>query len=290
MSVKDYPVTLKYGATSYPYTPSKPHRGRDYGCPSGTSLVVGGQTIGLSGATGYVFGAHTHVQEWAGGYANTREPNNAFKGGTVVNIDPVGTYPNNKNDGTQGDGTFGKFITIQSADGWNDTYCHLSQINVQIGQKVGQVSTPIDVLRIIASEIEGFPMQETHDGVYDKMLNDAWGWQPAENYVRHGWQVNPKHRGYLVNDINTLTKSNAALTTQNQALTTANGALTTQLKTANDQITDLTKQNEDLTKKNAELQKKLDEIAGGDAIIITRDSWNGLFDLIKEYFNKKNKK
>lgn len=46
----------------------------------------------------------------------------------------------------------------------------------------------------------------------------------------------------------------------------------------------------DLTAQNAELQAKLDAIDNGDAIIITRDSWNGLFDLIREYFNKKGAK
>lgn len=128
MSASDFPVTLKYGATSSPYDASHPHRGRDYGCPSGTPVVVDGVEIGLSGATGYVQGAHLHVQEWHGDYANTREPNNAFKGGTVTNVDL---------NGTQGDGSFGKFITIQTADGWNDTYAHLSQINVHVGQEIG---------------------------------------------------------------------------------------------------------------------------------------------------------
>lgn len=129
MNVADYPVTLVYGAYGIAgYTKEHPHRGRDYGCPIGTPLVVGGQQIGLSGATGKVTGPHCHVQEWKDNYANTREPNNAFQPGTVVNTDPYGT---------QGDGTFGKFITVQNSDGWNDSYCHLSSINVKVGDIVG---------------------------------------------------------------------------------------------------------------------------------------------------------
>lgn len=128
MTVADCPITLPYGATSAPYTSAHPHRGRDYGCPEGTPLVVAGQQIGLSGMTGHAIGPHCHVQEWHGDYSKTREPQNAFVAGTVVNIDP---------NGTQGDGSFGKFITIQTADGWNDTYCHLSQINVKVGQVIG---------------------------------------------------------------------------------------------------------------------------------------------------------
>lgn len=135
MTVQDFPVTLPYGSTAPPYDATHKHRGRDYGCPTGTPLVVAGQQIGLSGATGHVIGAHCHVQEWKGDYANTREPNDAFQGGTVTNIDP---------NGTQGDGSFGKFITVVNADGWLDTYCHLSRIDVKVGDRIGGTMEPTD--------------------------------------------------------------------------------------------------------------------------------------------------
>ena len=128
MTASDYPVTFPYGETGAPYSAARPHRGDDRGCPTGTPIVIGGQTIGLTGNTGYSTGAHLHIQEWSGGYANTRKPQNSFQPGVVVNVDPTGS---------QGDGSFGKFITIQTEDGWNDTYCHLSEINVQVGQVIG---------------------------------------------------------------------------------------------------------------------------------------------------------
>lgn len=136
----DYRVTLKYGATSAPYSASKPHKGRDRGCPTGTPLIVAGTQIGLTGETGFTIGAHLHTQEWINGYANTREPQNEFQAGVVVNIDPTGT---------QGDGSFGKFITIQTADGWNDTYCHLSRIDVKIGQVIGGAMTQSEAEKVV---------------------------------------------------------------------------------------------------------------------------------------------
>lgn len=127
-NASDYPINFPYGATSPPYSVAHPHRGDDRACPEGTPLVVAGQQIGLTGKTGYVIGAHLHIQEWRGDYSNTRKPQNSFKPGVVKNIDPAGT---------QGDGSFGKFITIQTSDGWNDTYCHLSRIDVKVGQEIG---------------------------------------------------------------------------------------------------------------------------------------------------------
>lgn len=127
MSAQDYAINFPYGATSAPYSPAHPHRGNDRACPTGTPIVINGTTIGLTGATGKVTGAHLHIQEWSGNYANTRRPQNEFKPGVVI-----GVYPN-----SAGDGTFGKFIDIRNDDGWVDSYCHLSAINVQVGQRVG---------------------------------------------------------------------------------------------------------------------------------------------------------
>lgn len=52
---------------------------------------------------------------------------------------------------------------------------------------------PIDVLRIIAGEVEGFD-RTVYDGAHDKELNDAWGNQPVENYIRHAYQVSTARR------------------------------------------------------------------------------------------------
>lgn len=122
MSAKDYAITFPYGATSAPYSPSHPHRGDDRPCPIGTPVVIDNITIGLTGATGRVTGAHLHIQEWQGSPSNTRKPQNSFKGGTVTTV------------AVSSD--FGIYVTI-TKDGWNTSYCHLSGTNVQVGQEIG---------------------------------------------------------------------------------------------------------------------------------------------------------
>lgn len=165
MSAQDYAVNFPFGATSAPYSATRPHRGNDRPCPAGTPIVINGTVIGLTGATGYVFGAHLHIQEHtADNYSNVRKPQNEFKPGTVI-----GVYPNSK-----GDGSFGKFIDIQTADGWVDSYCHLSAINVQVGQKVGgsmAEKTNLGTARILAESILGRDRDFTHAGKGDADLN-----------------------------------------------------------------------------------------------------------------------
>lgn len=52
----------------------------------------------------------------------------------------------------------------------------------------GQVSNPIDVLRIVAGEIEGYGLPDVYNGKYDGELQAAWGDKPIEEFIRHGFQ------------------------------------------------------------------------------------------------------
>lgn len=73
----------------------------------------------------------------------------------------------------------------------------------------GGMAHPVDLLRVIGSEIEGFDSAETHKGTYDKQLLGAWGNQPLEAYIRHAWKVNQLKRGDLINQL-AKTKASAA--------------------------------------------------------------------------------
>lgn len=137
-----YPITENFGwQQGYPLhtTPSDPavpatektkypgagygfHTGVDWGCPSGTPIVVNGVVIGLSGATGEVFGPHVHVGKFSSGICvNPGSPWN-FTSAVVTEIAE--------------DSTNGKYVRIQ-ADGSSYVYLHMSDnTKVEVGQEL----------------------------------------------------------------------------------------------------------------------------------------------------------
>lgn len=126
-TAKDYPVTQGYG-----YDPNYPlnagtHKGIDYGCPSGTPIVVNGVQIGLSGATGYATGPHLHVGRWVNGQPTNPGVGNGFTFNNAV-VTEVGQ-----------DAVNGKFVRVQG-DGASWVYLHMSQQTASVNQVLKQQS------------------------------------------------------------------------------------------------------------------------------------------------------
>lgn len=149
-----YPVTLGYKATTPPYgTALRPyHKGIDYGCPAGTPVVVNGVQIGLSGATGFVTGAHLHVGRFVNG-ADTN-PAGGFKFNSAV-VTEIGYDINN-----------GNFVRLQ-ADGASWVYCHLNSTNVTKGQV-----------------LKGEPMVNRGD-IINMWKSTGIKTDPPESYLKH---------------------------------------------------------------------------------------------------------
>lgn len=199
MTALDYSVNFPYGATSPPYgTVAFPfHKGNDRPCPTGTPIVINGTTVALTGNTGMASGPHLHIQEWQGNTANVRKPQNEFKPGAVIQVDSTG--------GT----TFGKYITIKNADGWNDSYCHLSQINVKVGDRIGEdMPTRQDIQSLWEMILERYPTEEefsfwttkTTSQLVDALLNGADRKNKRKSDVnwayKLGWNRNPEQKEY----------------------------------------------------------------------------------------------
>lgn len=60
-------------------------------------------------------------------------------------------------------------------------------------------------VRIIMSEVEGWDMNNIHSGKNDGLIMGAWQGHSWQEFIYHCWTVQPRHRGYLINDINSLT-------------------------------------------------------------------------------------
>lgn len=117
-----YPITTGYGyVAGYPLNNGF-HKGQDRAMPTGTSVLVNGVQVGLSGSTGASTGPHLHI----GRYVNGAATNPAGGGFSIAGAVVLDTGFDNIN---------GNYVRV--TDGGNGSvwvYLHLSTIRVVKGQ------------------------------------------------------------------------------------------------------------------------------------------------------------
>lgn len=188
----DYPITTGYGQIpGYPLNGGF-HRGQDRYMPIGTPVPVNGVTIGLSGNSGAVSpkptpanpnsGQHLHIGKWQGD--TVMNPN----GGGFALSNPTVTY-------TGYDATNGYHIKLLDDKGITWLYDHLSEIKVNLGDKIGgnDVST-VGEVEFNNLYIAFFGPMEVNPPTTD----DRKRWVGAEtNTVIRAMQADPRHPAWL---------------------------------------------------------------------------------------------
>ena len=117
---------------------------------------------------------------WGGGAGHT---------GVVVsaNTDTLDVFQ--QNDPT-GSGARIKRYTYAGVIGW----LQFKNATIPSGGNTMADIVTTDELRIIHSELEGWPLVETHQGKYDAQFNASWGGQPLRTVLWDKWNKNANYR------------------------------------------------------------------------------------------------
>lgn len=253
-----YPVTFPYGATSKPYSTSKPHLGDDHAAPATTPIDVGDTIIGLVGTTGKSTGNHLHIQKVQNG--TVVNPNGQGLANTISF--PATVYAVGYNE------EIGSHVRIRDAKGVQWSYFHMikNSQKVKVGQVINKggenMSTKVDTAlnRIIHTEMEGWDFNKTHAGQYDNQLIPAWNGTNVEDMIWSKWNQNGAFRERRQTALNFYDKYSKIIgdleaRPTKQQLEQA----ISELNTAKQQAEAEAKKTEEANKKAIELQKDKDE-------------------------------
>lgn len=209
MNVPDFPVTELFGCQpGYPLNqnlcpPGQGyHNGIDYGCPSGTPIIVNGVTIGISGATGAVTGPHCHVGKWVnGGSVNPGVGNGfSFKSAVVTDVNQ--------------DATNGKYVAL-NGDGARWVYLHMSDNSkVKVGQVLQGGTTEMPLTQGQLDKL--IKMGKQDEPRADELNNKDWMNDPglAVDAIYNGYGKHYYEHRVMKGDIDNLLKDVGITPTQ----------------------------------------------------------------------------
>ncbi len=166
MNIDQYPIDFPYGATSEPYSPAHPHRGNDYPLVF-EPVIIQGTQIGKSGNSGsykgQTYAPHCHVQAGRDEWAQTTIDSKPYVGkpGTV--------------EKTGNGSEWGNYVAIRVGD-VNVFYCHLSRIDVKVGQ-------------VIEEENDMIKNEDEADLLYRSIVHEAPSKDWLKSAVGQPWSI-----------------------------------------------------------------------------------------------------
>lgn len=177
MTASDYPITTDFGyIAGYPLNNGF-HRGQDRAMPIGTTVIVNGTEIALSGNTGASTGPHLHIGKFIGGEAVN--PNGQGFSLDAPIVFDIGNDAEN-----------GNYVRLEDAHGVIWVYLHLSKNDfVTKGQALKGGDMPITVDQVDKLIKMGLNREPTAEELANKDYQNNPG-LAIDTFWNNGGQIN----------------------------------------------------------------------------------------------------
>lgn len=282
-----YPTTQGFNDSccraSYAKFGMQGHNGIDYGLPTGTKVVAAHNGTVYVGTEPGGYGNYIFItgDGYESVYGHLQKP--LVSTGQRVTEGQEIALSNNTGNSSGPHLHFGvRPIGYNRNNGFLGYIDPLPLFNVQGGSMATKVTK--ETLRMIHSEMEGWPFQEVHAGKFDGQFWASWGGQDLEAAMWEKWNKNGNYRN----------EREAALKywreekkTVDEKLKTLDATIKQRDELAT-QVTDLTKKVSDLTKQYQDaVSKPTQSITEDQAVVVVQEKINPIINFLRKVFSWK---
>ena len=260
-----YPTTQAFNDSccraSYAKFGMQGHNGIDYGLPTGTKVVAAHNGTVYVGNEPGGYGNYIFItgDGYESVYGHLQKP--LVSTGQRVTEGQEIALSNNTGNSSGPHLHFGvRPIGHNRNNGFLGYIDPLPLFNVQGGSMATKVTK--ETLRMIHSEMEGWPFQEVHAGKFDAQFMASWGGQDLEAAMWEKWNKNGAYRNEREAALDFWRNKKAALEAKVKdfdAVVTDRDKLAGQVQELTKKVADLTKQYQDALNKPNEDSKLIDE-------------------------------